>query len=34
VPSVTDPQIHAFLLEGTRTGKLGYRAAALSAKLS
>lgn len=25
--SVTDPQIQAFLLEGTRTGKLGYRAA-------
>ncbi|HEY1920499.1 MAG TPA: PPOX class F420-dependent oxidoreductase [Streptosporangiaceae bacterium] len=25
--SVTDPQIHAFLLEGTRTGKLGYCAA-------
>lgn len=27
MPSVTDPQIRAFLLEGTRTGKLGYRAA-------
>ena len=27
MPSVTDPPIHAFLLEGTRTGKLGYRAA-------
>jgi PPOX class probable F420-dependent enzyme len=27
VPSVTDPQIRAFLSEGTRTGKLSYRAA-------
>jgi len=27
VPSVTDPEIRAFLLEGTRTGKLSYRAA-------
>jgi PPOX class probable F420-dependent enzyme len=27
VHSVTDPQIQAFLLAGTRTGKLGYRAA-------
>jgi PPOX class probable F420-dependent enzyme len=26
VPSVTDPQVQAFLLEGMRTGKLGYRA--------
>jgi PPOX class probable F420-dependent enzyme len=25
--SVTDPQIRAFLMGGTRTGKLGYRAA-------
>ncbi|HEX4060441.1 MAG TPA: PPOX class F420-dependent oxidoreductase [Streptosporangiaceae bacterium] len=25
--SVTDPQIRAFLMDGTRTGKLGYRAA-------
>jgi PPOX class probable F420-dependent enzyme len=24
VPSVTDPEIRAFLTEGTRTGKLGY----------
>jgi PPOX class probable F420-dependent enzyme len=27
VHSVTDPEIRAFLLEGTRTGKLSYRAA-------
>jgi PPOX class probable F420-dependent enzyme len=27
VPSVTDPEIRAFLLEGTRTGKLSYLAA-------
>ncbi len=27
MPSVTDPEIRAFLLEGTRTGKLSYRAA-------
>ncbi|HEY6789129.1 MAG TPA: PPOX class F420-dependent oxidoreductase [Trebonia sp.] len=25
--SLDDPQVRAFLLEGTRTGKLGYRAA-------
>jgi PPOX class probable F420-dependent enzyme len=24
VPSITDPEVHAFLLEGTRTAKLGY----------
>jgi PPOX class probable F420-dependent enzyme len=24
VPSITDPEVHAFLTEGTRTGKLGY----------
>lgn len=27
MPSVTDPQVRDFLLEGTRTGKLSYRAA-------
>jgi PPOX class probable F420-dependent enzyme len=27
MPSVTDPQVRAFLEEGTRTGKLGYLAA-------
>jgi PPOX class probable F420-dependent enzyme len=27
VPSVTDPRIRAFLSEGTRTGKLSFRAA-------
>jgi PPOX class probable F420-dependent enzyme len=24
VTSITDPEVHAFLTEGTRTGKLGY----------
>jgi PPOX class probable F420-dependent enzyme len=24
VASITDPEVHAFLTEGTRTGKLGY----------
>lgn len=24
MPSITDPEVHAFLTEGTRTGKLGY----------
>ena len=27
VPSITDPEVRAFLTEGTRTGKLGYLAA-------
>jgi PPOX class probable F420-dependent enzyme len=27
VDSITDPQVIAFLMEGTRTGKLGYTAA-------
>ena len=24
MPSITDPQVRAFLTEGTRTGKLGF----------
>jgi PPOX class probable F420-dependent enzyme len=27
VASITDPEVHAFLTEGTRTGKLGYLSA-------
>jgi PPOX class probable F420-dependent enzyme len=27
MPSITDPEVRAFLTEGTRTGKLGYLAA-------
>jgi hypothetical protein len=28
MPSITDPQVRAFLTEGTRTGKLSFRAPA------